>query len=270
MINSVTLPARIREIMEYFALNIKSILPVSVKGIYLTGSTALNDYYSMKSDIDFIVIIDEIPETDILDNIEQLHFRIEKMFKHPKLNGYYLTIKGIQSGQLAFPSFYMGKMHNRRRLELNKVVLYELLTSSLRISGLYSDELTITVDLDDVFEQLHTNINSYWKKWIEKHSEFPWNLKLALIPRLTEWGVLGVSRQLYTLQTGKITSKLNAGLHYLQHHPEHFQDILRISISERKINRTKINLSFSRAQKTLKCMNHIIREFNSAYKSSKI
>ena len=50
-----TLPPPADKIIARFIDEICSIQPGFIEGIYLTGSLPLNDFYSNKSDIDFLV-----------------------------------------------------------------------------------------------------------------------------------------------------------------------------------------------------------------------
>jgi hypothetical protein len=260
------LPARISEILEHYIAQLNSIDSILVDGIYLTGSVALGDYYSKKSDIDFITVLHDAPATEIVYRLKQIHHHIETTYGYPKLNGYYVTIEEIKNKQACFPSFFRNKMYAARTFELDKFALYELKTSSLTCYGVPAAELPVHLNINEVNEQLHQNINSYWSTWIAKHSLINLNhLLLILFPRLTEWGVLGVARQLYTIETGKITSKLSAGTYCLDKLPAQFQHIILTAIKTRRVNKTQLKPSFGRAQETLHCMKFIISKFNQTY-----
>lgn len=160
-------------------------------------------------------------------------------------------------------------MYLERQFELDKVNLWELRKSSITIYGTEAAELPIHVEINDLKEQLHHNINSYWRGWIAKHSPCHLNhLLLILFPRLTEWGILGVARQLYTLETGEITSKLNAGKYCLNKLPSELKEVMLSAIETRKINKTEFKPSINRANKTIGCMKFIIEEFNTTYNKS--
>ncbi len=259
------IPDHVKPILQEFAGKIINVQPGLVEGIYITGSIPLNDYHSKKSDIDFIAILSEIPDKTILEQIEEIHIQIEKRYHKPKVNGYYLNIDSLNNEQHCFPSFYEGEMHMRRRFEYDKVQLLELQTTSINIFGVPASELPLNVSLKDVMKQLHQNINSYWTRWITKHSSGIAFLKLSLVPGLTEWGVLGVVRQLYTLETGKITSKLNAGIYFAEKLPEVHKPAMKDAICERGFNGTRINFSPERARRTLECMKFIQINFNKIY-----
>lgn len=260
------LPLQVTEILNHYISQISIILPNLIEGVYVTGSIPFGDYYSRKSDIDFITILKLPPDKDIIKKLESIHRSIEKTYFHPNLNGYYLTVEGIKNNQLTFPSFFRNKMYLEREFELDKVSLWELKTSSITFYGTEAAELPINVEINEVHKQLHQNINTYWTSWITRHSPYHLNyLLLTLFPRLTEWGNLGVARQLYTLETGEITSKLNAGIYCLDKVKGSFKEIMLTAIETRKINKTELKPSIKRAKKTIECMNFIVHEFNSIY-----
>lgn len=265
MNNLTNLPHPADKILAEFIARIVPVIP-QLEGIYVTGSVALGDYYSAKSDIDFIAVLDKLPDAEAFQKIEKIHIAIERKFNNPALNGYYSSVEGLKGGRLTFPSFFKGRMILDRPFELDQFALFELMTSSIHVYGKPAAELDIEVSLRNVLHQLHQNINGYWKSWIDKHSQFrPGYFLLVLFPRLTEWGVLGVTRQLYTLETQKITSKYGAGRYYLDRLPGAYRDILLTAISVRKINGTQLRPSPGRAERTLRCMKFMIGEFNRRY-----
>lgn len=265
-INLKSLPHPTDLILEDFASQILHVQSNLIKGMYVTGSIPLGDYYSKKSDIDFLAFLNEKPKKEILRKFAQIHFNIERKYNSPKLNGYYLTLEELRKNQLKFPSFFKEKMLHERHFELDKIALYELQTISLNILGQPASDLSIETPFHTVAYQLYQNINSYWTNWIHKHAGLSFEyFLLALFPRLTEWGILGVARQLYTLELKKITSKLNAGLYYHDKLPKQYHGIISTAIETRKLNKTQILLSFKRANQTIDCMKFIIGKFNAIY-----
>ena len=118
-------------------------------------------------------------------------------------------------------------------------------------------------------------MNNYWKKWCDQYSSiFQNKLLLILFPRLTEWVILGLARQLYSLQTGRICSKTEAGYYALQHLPENHHPVIYEAIRIRKqsgkhfltLNGSYyIHPSISRSNQTLNCAYYIIDIFNKEF-----
>lgn len=239
-----------------------------IEGVYLTGSILLGDFHPGKSDIDFIVLLRQIPDRATLSGYKNIHKRIQQKFRKPRLNGYYLTAEDIRMSEdkRGLPSFFEGKWYFNRPFELRMVTLFELANASLTIYGRPAVDLPTKIGLGEVHAQLYQNINTYWAGWVKEHSSISRaGLLLALFPRLTEWGILGVARQLYTLETGKIASKIDAGYYALERSPDSFKDIILTAIDARKDDRLTLRPSLRRSRKTVECMSYMIAEFNRIY-----
>jgi len=158
---------------------------------------------------------------------------------------------------------------------MGPVSLLELKTTALTLFGTQAAELPFHISTTEVNQFIFDNLNSYWKSWIKKHSFPGWRYSLLILfPRLTEWVLLGIARQLYTLHTGKITSKTNAGYFVLGHLPEHFHPIIRKAIEIRNDNHHHlltvkssyaIQPSISRAHDTITCANYLLEMMNDNY-----
>jgi hypothetical protein len=246
-----------------------------VEGVYLTGSLPLNDFYSNKSDIDFLVLCKRLPDRKIAIQLRHIHKTIERRYSKPDLSGIYVTFESIQTGkfeEIETLIYHEGTMRYGT-FDMAPIILSELKTNAFTILGRKAETLPVDIKEYDLHNFLHDNINSYWTKWINKHSSsFYRNILLLFFPRLTEWSVLGVARQLCTLQTGKIVSKTDAGIYCMEQVPEKFYRILTEAIEIRKDNRTypfmksyAIKPSLRRMRQTIDCVNYIIATFNKTY-----
>lgn len=273
------IPTAAKDVLQQFLESINGVNPGFIKGMYLTGSIPLNDYRPGKSDIDFIILCNELPGGNDLFEIEELHKRIYRKFKTANLNGHYVTPRSLDVHHLQ-PSgtLYIqdGRM-NVSAFEMAPVTLYELRTTAITVCGIPADQLAISIELEDVNKFLFENMNTYWKNWIATHSSLlKRKLILILFPRLSEWAILGMARQLYTLKTGKITSKTNAGYFCTDMVPAHYQKILQNAIEIRNDNRKYgmhikpsyyVQPSVKRARETIACANSIIQRFNEEYRN---
>lgn len=269
------LPPPADEIVADFAEKICNIQPGFIEGIYLTGSLPLNDFYSNKSDIDFLVFCRELPDEKMAMQLKQIHKTIENKYQKPDLSGSYLTFESILTGEPESKRVlsYHEKKMRFQNFEMAPVSLSELKTNAITVVGAQANTLPIYIRPQKLNEFLYENINTYWKKWIKQYSSF-FHRKIILLafPRFTEWSVLGIARQYYTLQTGKITSKTEAGQYCLQHLPEKYHPIIKEAIEIRKDNRTypfvksyAIRPSFKRLMQTIECIHYLVATFNKAY-----
>ncbi len=275
VINLSNIPDPADKILTVLVHELDRIIPDLIDGIYLTGSIPLNDFHSNKSDIDFLIFLKEFPDKNIASQLKQLHFRIQKQFKKPNLSGCYLTLESLRSYNpltIEVLSWNEGSMRYEK-FKMAPVSLYELKTAACTVFGATANSLPVNIEPRTLNTFLHQNINAYWRKWIVQHSTFL-NRKfiLLLFPRLTEWAILGVARQLCTLQTGKIVSKTEAGYYCLEQLPERFHPIINEAIKIRKDNRSypiiksyAVHPSVSHLSETINCVNYIIDQFNKVY-----
>lgn len=141
-----------------------------ITGFYLTGSIPLNDFHPTKSDIDFLVLCESLPDKELRLQLEELHKSIGKKFKKPDLSGCYITPDAFNHTQQAkVLCFHEGQMMETV-FEMAPISRYELKTTAITLLGTPSQNLPITIELKDVYSFLFENINSYWRDWLDKHS----------------------------------------------------------------------------------------------------
>lgn len=274
--NAINLPEPVNHIVTALVDRIYNIKPDFLIGVYLTGSLTMNDFFNNKSDIDFIVLYKKMPDKKILKQLKCIHQTIKKHYTNPPLSGLYLTIDSIKNEEpekIKTLTYHEGALRFGV-FEMAPISLSELKSNGITVFGLNAEALEIEITKDYMSRFLYNNINTYWKEWLKQHSSF-FNRKLLLLffPRLTEWSVLGVARQLYTLQTGKITSKSQAGIYCLNKLPGKFHPIINEALSIRKSKKVipflksyTIKPSFTRMAETIECVNFIINTFNTIYK----
>ena len=268
------IPATVQIIMDDFLSALKQVQSLTINGLYLTGSVALNDYHLGKSDIDFVVLCEQLPTIDTQHQLKNIHNTIERKYEHSNLSGIYITMVSLDSGvavKTKVISYY------ERRIEeiffkMAEITLLELKETAITLFGIPANKLPIQVDIAVVNNFLSQNINTYWKEWMRK----PWytNPKAGLLimfPRLSEWLVLGVARQLYTLRTARIISKTGAGYYCLEQLPVVYHPIIKAAVATRLENKRHllalkdsyyIKPSLKRWKDTIACADFIIDLFN--------
>ncbi|HVE60601.1 MAG TPA: nucleotidyltransferase domain-containing protein, partial [Chitinophagaceae bacterium] len=214
MSNNFNLPTPADKIIAHFAEKISSIDPKIVDGLYLTGSLSMNDFCFNKSDIDFLVLCKNLPDETTALELKHIHETIQKRYSKPDLNGVYISydvLKTDKPENSKVLHYHQGTLRYGK-FEMAPISLSELKLNAVTIFGEKAEGLPIDIKDGYLNKFLYDNINSYWAKWIKQHSSFFYRkILLLFFPRLTEWSVLGVARQLCTLQTGKIVSKTEAG-----------------------------------------------------------
>lgn len=275
----VKLPYPADKILSNFVDKICRIEPRFVDGVYVTGSLPLNDFYSNKSDIDFLVLCKFLPDEKIALQLKHIHNTIRRHNPKPDLSGCYLTSGSIHSAtpeNIKILNYHQGVLRYGL-FEMAPVSLSELKSTAITLFGPKAEMLPVSIEAEYLNKFLYDNINSYWTRWLHQYSGlFRRMVILLLFPGLTEWSVLGVARQLCTLQTGRIVSKSEAGFYCLEHLPIKFHPITLEAIKIRKDNRTypvvksyAIKPSFKRLRQTIECVNYIICLFNKIYHEGK-
>ena len=272
---AIVLPPPAHHVVQEFMALLTHINDDFIAGVYLTGSLPLHDYQPGKSDIDFVVLCKRVPDKALIRELVKVHRRLEQQFPETGLNGTYLTYDSLQAQDIYAPHtlyYHEGVVHTAH-FSMAPITLLELKTTAVTLTGPPARNLPIAVAPEDVNAFLYKNMNTYWKGWISGNSLFS-RLKLLLFPRVTEWIILGMARQLYTLRTGAITSKTGAGYYCLAHLPTEYHAIIQQAMAIRQNGGAgilsvrssyHIQPSLKRTAATLSCARYILHLFNKEY-----
>jgi hypothetical protein len=259
------LPQPVLQILKIYLRKVEHALPGFLKGFYVYGSCTLNDFYSYKSDIDFIAVPKTPPSGDEIKILERIHRRLQRNFPKPNMNGMYLDAGSIgkrKEDVKSYPYFFEGRMYTGGHMELSKVTWYQLKNNASAVLGAEPYSFNFNVTPEELKEEMRENINEYWKVWLNRHTGFAWRSALLLHSSLVEWGVLGVSRQYYTMLTGGITSKAAAGKFCLQNAPSEYKQILEEAVCIREGKPSKYSSKLKRRKDTVKYMKYVIDNIN--------
>jgi hypothetical protein len=264
-------------IVHSWVSGINSLFQECIQGIYLTGSIPLRDFQPQKSDIDFVVVLSYFPDQLKIEGLEAIHIALQRQRRKPDLSGIYVTQEILYSqkpdrrnvlhytqGELSFKPF-----------EMAPITIFELKYSSLTLIGPPGLSLPIEFSRTELNSFLYTNIHTYWVKWIRSHSgNRSKMILLFLFPRFTEWSVLGMARLLFTLETYKIVSKMEAGRYVLGRIPDQYKGIVTEAMDIRRDNRIypllrtyAIRPSIRRYRETLNCLRYLLHRFDEVYYS---
>lgn len=265
------LPPPADTIVSVFYHTVSPLFGQSLTGIYCTGSIPLQDFYPNKSDIDLVVCLSILIKTKTKQKLSVIHKSIGHKFPNPALSVVYLSTD--QNGTSESIIWRKGKFQKEKNI-VNPLFLFELHTTGLTLFGKKIKDLNIQVTSKQVDEYLLQNINTYWASWlVDTPFDIRKQLKLFLFPRFTEWILLGMARQLYTLETGEITSKSQAGYYCMSRLPCDFEKILTTALATRH-SKNKLplfgsytpSISLYRIKQTIKCGRYILDQFNNRYK----
>ena len=180
-----------------------------VTGLHLVGSVALGDFRPGRSDLDFVAVLSRRPGDADIHALAILHRSYGTDPTFPKLGGIWITEADLAAGPDATPDgpssqdndFLASDRGNR-----NPVTWFELRRAISVIGTLDRDALWH--DRDRLVGWVRENAASYWRRWLADAKK-PWTGRgIGMFGRaMPMWGVLGISRQHYTVATGEIASK---------------------------------------------------------------
>ncbi|MEV5500463.1 aminoglycoside adenylyltransferase domain-containing protein [Nonomuraea fuscirosea] len=220
---------KIDAIVETYLILADAEAPGLVEGLYLEGSAALGDYRPGTSDVDFVAVTADPPPAGVLERIHT------KLGAHP-LEGVYLTWDDLGHNPSDLgerPQARAGRLD--RRGTPNPVTWHTLARHGLTCRGPKPEELKIWNDPSALAAWTDRNLDLYWRRLVTRAARplSPWGLT-CLGGYGTVWMVTGVSRLHYTLATGEITSKTEAGRHALQVFPERWHRVLNEALRLRE------------------------------------
>ncbi len=263
------IPEKVKEIVDEHIKMIESILPNFLEAYYIYGSVSLGAFDYNKSDIDFIVVVKrKAIETDIII-LKKIHSDMQKKFRNTILDGMYLLKDDVESlknkSEISCLRFNDGEFKGFEKFDRNSIDAFQLIKHGITVKGQEIGKLDYTVDFDILISKMRDNLNTYWLNWLNDCRKFPSIRYIGLLVslKLVEWGVLGVSRQYYTLREGDITSKVEAGKYALQNVPQQWHKIIKESMRLREDNKKPYyNSIFERRIDALGYIDYIIQESN--------
>ena len=206
------MPSLVRELCGRFLEELDAEAPGLVTGLYLLGSLALGGYREDKSDVDFLAVVSKRPGEVEVAALGRVHARMSE--SHPKaaLDGVYVRAADLSrpagevTGQVRAN---LGSVRTDDDYEPNPVSLHILGRCGLAFRGPDPDDLGLRDDPGALRRWTARNVEEYWAPWVARYARSvkPSALRGAAVER----GVLGISRLHYTLATGGLATKEEAG-----------------------------------------------------------
>lgn len=209
---------------DYLSI-VDSKAPGLVEGLYLVGSTALDDFRPGLSDVDFVAVTGLPVDPEV---VRPVHAEVAQRHRRPFFDGLYVTWADLASDPRTVPpgvSVHEHRLDTAGRAERHPVTWHTLDQCGVAVRGPHAFD--IWTDRDGLAESVRENLRTYWRRW---HTAGSLPVSKAAAATLLDWGpvwvVLGVSRLHYTLATGRITSKTGAGVHARETFPERWHRII--------------------------------------------
>ncbi len=162
--------------------------------------------------------------------VAQAHAQLRKQFARPVFEGIYATWE-----QLAADPARCGH---------DPVTWHTLARHGIACRGPDRADLNVWTNAGALAASTLGNLDSYWRPLLDRAARFGtrWNLT-ALTTYGAVWIVLGVTRLHYTLATGEIGSKENAGRYSLRTFPEEWHRVIQESLRLRRSDRASPDLA---------------------------
>jgi hypothetical protein len=237
------LDAGVQSVVDAYLDAVDRESPGLVEGLYLTGSIALHDYRPLTSDIDYLAVTSRAPDAAAVAALDRAHAQVRSRFRRPHFDGRYVTRDDLaRSPRQAAPGpyTYAGRFRARGQGDCNPVAWHTLAKHGVRCRGPEPGDLAILLDPVELASWTLDNFDSYWRPLLRRARRFPdpWSL-ISFTSYGATWIVLGVCRLHFTLATGNITSKEQAGDYGLETFGERWHSVLNEALRIRRADRAR-------------------------------
>jgi hypothetical protein len=186
-----------------------AILGQAWLGLYLSGSLAGGDFDPLRSDIDFMILTDEILPPGSIQALEVLHASLA--FRHPswgmRLEGPYIplqTLRRFDPATAQYPSARVGGSFGIDQQGIDGILQRHLLREqAVALSGPPLRDWIDPVPPDDLRQASAGILHEWWQPQLQDSHRL-------LVREYQAYAVLTMCRILFTLQFGQVVSKPRA------------------------------------------------------------
>ena len=206
----------VAHVVESYLDDLETTVPGLVAAVYLTGSVALSDFHPAWSDIDFVTVVHDVPDTRQRVLLADIHERVARRHRKPRLDGYYLRWEDLAAPPDRRVTLGLqakgGVVHFGSNWVPSILTWHELTEHGLHVHGPGLGQRAIARDEEMLRDWCLESIEKQWTPWWYRNAKL-WSG--SGMGSLGGWapasGVLGVTRVHYMLTTGRVTSKCGAG-----------------------------------------------------------
>jgi hypothetical protein len=259
--NEFRLPGDVDATMSAYARLVDDRLPGRIRGLYLSGSLALDDYRTGRSDIDFVAVSDTPLQGPELETLRRVHAELRRKPRGPELDGVYLTWPALAAAPvgLSVPYCLRDEFEPSGDFAVNPVTWCILHRHALPLRG----PAKPAVHHDDPMlrEWCRETLRSHWGTWVRAARGYTVHRLYSLTRELVTWGVLGVARAHATIRTGDMISKTAAGAYALEAFPSRWSAVVREALAGRGGgDRSSYRNFFARRRDLLAFMEYVISD----------
>lgn len=225
--------------------------PGLVDGLYLLGSVALGEFRPGTSDIDYLAITAAPLDRAALAALARAHRRARLRHPRPHFDGRYVRWRDLASDPRRLapgPSTAMGTFRASGGGECDPVAWHTLAAHGVACRGPAPQALTIWTDPGALRSWTLDNFAHYWRPLIaQSRGVGSWRLT-SFSTYGAVWIVLGVCRLHYTLASGSIASKAQAGEYGLRTFPDRWHRVLREALRIRATDTARADFASACAE----------------------
>jgi hypothetical protein len=246
--------------MSAYARLVDDKLPERIRGLYLAGSVALDDYRPGQSDVDFVAVSDTALEPSELGMLRWVHTELRRMLPGPELDGVYLTWPALAAAPvgLSVPYCLRGRFEPKGDFAVNPVTWCILHRHALPLRG--PAKPVVRHDDQMLREWCRERLRSYWGSYVRIARGYGVHRLFSLTHEPVVWGVLGVARAHATIRTGDMISKTAAGAYALEAFPSRWSAIVRDAVAGRGGGGSSYRNIFARRRELLAFMEYVISD----------
>ncbi len=250
---SLTKYQEINELLQQLLLQVQSILTDQFIGMYIGGSVASNRFHCETSDIDCYIITASTLSNDMISKIEEMHkqFYSRKLQYAKKIEASYIPQKDLlnfdPNGLRPYfneGSFYQGQYGSNYLIEI-----HVLRGNGITILGPDIKNLIKEISTQDLRVAIQKNLYEYWEIALSDFAKFRRSDYQA-------FAILTMCRTLYSLETGRITSKTEAAQWNRQKLDTRWKNLIELAIA------WEPGQEINKLEETQKFVRHVLSKNN--------
>jgi len=217
----------INELLHRLLLQIKSILTNEFVGMYIGGSLAHDSFNPETSDIDCYIITNNALSERLIKKIEEMHhqFYTSKLPYAEKIEASYIPQKDLLNfdPQSTRPYFNEGHYYLAHYGNNHLIELFVLREKGISIAGPDIKNLIKEISTQNLKEAIQKNLHEYWEINLKEYLKFKRS-------DYQVFAILTMCRTLYSLEIGKITSKIEAAQWAMQRLDAEWKNLIQLAI----------------------------------------
>lgn len=233
------------------------LLKENLHGLYLYNSAG--KFEAKYSDIDFIVVIKNYLNNNEITHLEKLHNRLCSSYKYgSRLEGMYLLYADLgksNNEMLPYPYIDDMKVVKTGYFDVNNITWWTWKEFGIAVNSPSIKEELSHINWYSICSTISYNLNNYWDTKLNNDIIFEDDLWV-------EFGVVTLSRIVYTLEKKSIESKVEACKYILENFEE-WQDVINEALAIRNLeSRSIISDVTIRRNKTIEFIRYMINYGN--------